>query len=177
MTAPLTKKQLIFKIHKEQGVDVKSLERMNVPALMKMDAAIPDEGDLLGGPSELPSVEQNTVNVPSSEVASSPETVGEPLPDILGAVSGNTAESGQEQSEGTELGSAVPSENGTPVVGEVAEGGVQVPPSETPFPSNELEIEEGQGDASESIPPAAPTERILIGEHPATGEPVYSDEQ
>lgn len=49
----MTKKELVAKIAKEQGLDPKKLDRRNMEQLKKMDAVVADEGDLLGGPSEI----------------------------------------------------------------------------------------------------------------------------
>lgn len=178
MTAPLTKKQLIFKINKEQGVDIKSLERMNVPALQKMDAAIPDsdDGDLLG---------DDASELPSGATASSEEnTGGETVSDILGTVSGNT----QEGTTGSEVGQSVPSQDGTDIV----------TPPESPSKEQTLSTEDAAKLPTESNPNAGAVggavdvshqddfgARIrinlpkgsVIGYHPVTEEPVTVDDQ
>lgn len=74
------------------------------------------------------------------------------------------------------VGSA--STEGTIVLGEtVPEAGADIAPSETPIPPTQMETQEGQTDASGSIPSGERADAVVIGYHPVTGEPVYSDAQ
>ena len=42
------KKDLVSKVAKEQNIEESKIQRLSIPTLEKMDAAIPDEDDLLG---------------------------------------------------------------------------------------------------------------------------------
>lgn len=67
------KEDVVAKVAKETGVQAEDLNRLPVEALDKLDAIVPDE-DLLGSPSELPTVvseqtateESNSDSEPSS---------------------------------------------------------------------------------------------------------------
>ena len=121
-----TKKELIAKIVKEQGVDPKSLERLNLVALQKMDAAVPDKDeDLLGSSSE------------------SSEPVGE----------------------------SVSSEDGVSIV-TPSESSTEESPVSTET-SQELPAESSSDSGSGS----GVVEKVLLGYHPVSEAPIYSDEQ
>lgn len=119
-----TKKQLISKIVKEQGVDPKSLERLNLTALQKMDEAIKDE-DLLGSSTE------------SSEP----------------------------------VGQSVSSEDGVSIV----------TPSESPSEESPVSTETAKElpaeSSSDSGSGSGIVEKVLLGYHPVSEAPIYSDEQ
>lgn len=148
----MTKKELVAKIAKEQNLDPKKLERMNMEQLKKMDLVVADESDLLGD-SELPT---------------------NPGSDQDGIqTSGNGAVDSSEHSGGPTSDHKLP-ESGTQVLGEVA--GMNPAISETPKSTDTVETQEGS-DTLGSGADDVVTERVLIGYHPVTEAPVYSDEQ
>lgn len=69
-----------------------------------------------------------------------------------------------------DLGPAVPSEVGTQVVADMS-GGIEIPHSETPQKTPEVEAQKEPGNVgSDGAGSMVSTE--LLGEHPVTGEPV-----
>lgn len=168
----MTKKELVAKIAKEQGLDPKKLERMNMEELHKMDKVVPDapaasDDDLLGGEtSEAPK---------SGDVSESQDSVSGGEADTVPAA---------------EVSDPAPAESapvGTPVVAE-GPGSMDPEQTETPKSPSEVETEQGQGDSGEDVLPEPPAstvvvreeielEHIIIGQHPVTGEDVYLDEQ
>jgi hypothetical protein len=56
----MTKKELVAKVAKEQGLDPKILNRLSVAELQKMDEVVPDEGEEL-------KVDEPTVDEPTIE--------------------------------------------------------------------------------------------------------------
>lgn len=181
----MTKKELVEKIAKEQGLDPKKLHRLNMEELLKMDKVVPDapassDDDLLGGESQ---------EAPKSGDVS--ESSSDPV-----STDANSAGAAESESSGSEgdagngeetLGSdqpSLPSQVGTDVVAE-GPGSMDTVPSETPKSPSEVAAEQGQGDSGKDIlpePPADPVveevkEHVIIGYHPVTEEPVYLDEQ
>lgn len=154
----MTKKELVAKIAKEQNLDPKKLERMNMETLHKMDKVVPDtDGDLLGS-AELPSA-----NVPHDA-------------DTIPATGTDGAEVGSETTVSTgatpDVGHA--SDEGTVIVGEMT-GTMELPPQETPAGSTEVASEEGSdvhGTRTDAV-----VGHVILGYHPVTEEPVYADEQ
>ncbi len=155
----LTKKQLIAKISKEQEVDPKSLERLNVQALLKMDVVVPDtvvadDGDLLGGtPSELPSDN------------------GSDQDGLQAGRDGDVDTSGDSGKGSADSGSAVSTQEGAePINSE--------PPQEPTPPKKDVVV-----DAPTPVPNRWAGSRPVvlkddeIGFHPMTGKPVKMSEQ
>lgn len=66
--------------------------------------------------------------------------------------------------------------HGTTVIAEVG-GDFRPAITETPRPSSSVETEQGQGSAEVTLPAEPRADRVVIGEHPVTGAPVYLDEQ
>lgn len=179
----LTKKQLIEKISKEQKVDPKSLERMNVAALLKMDTVVPDDGDLLGGNDDTGNVCTDTNTVPSDETGSGGNAtegngVQENGTNDMGTASVPTAtavarESGDKLSTPTppslEPAATIPST--TPVIGEIDLNGVHTSPQETPFPDDKVARSQGLNVPWKGTD-AVVTDTTVIGFHPITGKPV-----
>lgn len=156
------KAQQIAKVAAETKADPKDLARLPQDALQAIDDAIPDDGDLLGS---------DTQEAPQSETETSPSDLE------------SSGSSESERADQTDVAPQSDESAGTQVLGETfPEAGSDIPPQETPQSPDEVETEEGHGDVQESghepsTDVVVKCERVLLGEHPVTGEPVFSDEQ
>jgi hypothetical protein len=191
------KQGLVNHVAKETGVDAKELDRMDVPALEKLDSIIESDDDLLGsdqtssgGQSDLP--ESGTTSSDhvgdGSGVDQELETEGEGSSDVqdgVQEVGSDSVGSGSVEPSDLPAGESDISESGTSAgdggapqqpVGEVMEEEVQIPPSETPKSPDEVETPQGQGDSTQAVPPRENSGRV-VGYHPVTGKKVYLDEQ
>lgn len=168
------KQEQVAHVSKESGIDPKELDRMDTEAIDKIDDLVhSSDDDLLGGGDSSTVHERNEAgetDVGAGVHEDGSDIHGDGTVDASGVEQGGVSDVDQRGSSAG-LPSAV-----------VVEEEVQIPPSETPHETSEVETGQGQGSTTDVLPSGENTDDVVkphefIGYHPATGEKVYADEQ